>query len=75
MKARKNTKAPGSTGAAKATTGARWEYQLVRPLDRKGLADDAWAEKYGGELSERGAQGWELCAQTPSGHLVFKRSK
>lgn len=72
MKARKK----GSRSAAAATGKASgWEYRITRPLGNAGMDEAEWTTKLGGELSELGAEGWELCAQAPSGHYVFKRPK
>ena len=52
-----------------------WEYRVVKLLDRSGLGEEAWQDQCGAELSKLGAEGWELCAQTASGHLVLKRER
>ena len=60
---------------ASVAASTTWEYRVAKALDRTGLDDQLWLERYGQELSKLGSEGWELCAQTPTGHLILKRSK
>ena len=70
-----NPSRKGSRSEARASekNGPRWEYRIARPLGNAGMDEAQWTAKLGDELTGLGAERWELCAQTSSGHYVFKR--
>lgn len=75
MKNHKSARTASSKVARRSAGTTVWEYEVVRPLDRTGLAEEDWGKKFANQLSDLGGKGWELCAQTATDHLVFKRAR
>lgn len=69
----KTRKSGERASTREASSGAKWEYQVVRSLNPKGRTEEAWGTEFSKQLSDLGSKGWDLCAQGPNGSLVFKR--
>jgi hypothetical protein len=67
------TRKTASKSAPKSRGG--WEYRVAKPVERTGIGEAEWGEQCAAELSKLGADGWEVCGQVGSGHLLLKRAK